>query len=1311
VLFFAWIILFASVAAASGFDEGSSTHSSDGQAPLSYVSARTAAADGLFSAARSDARRPRQPHDTSPVPSTGSYLSGSMGYSSAADLLADGGAGMADVFGVGRLPDARIPVRRQRADGRATRVGNYAGWVRPGPGRGRGRGLNIRESVRPVLIALFCNEMHKNLQENYEEDGVAARALLGLEALRMRTGVSKKALRTRGWALGRSGAVGVLLKLGRARSRTEAYKQPAVTVSVTLQTKGGVKCPVSSCSGPEKCLDAGCVFAADMEVALEAVRSAAEMTLQEVFEVLESSVRGVARAPGTAIPYGATLYTVSRGQGSWPFAVVRRTVAKKWVCIACPTADGDCIHQSAAVAAAAGGGHGGFDDGDDGTPDMRFPDDDPVEEGSQPVAPNNPYMLFSRFFQVHQSRLLRDLVPPTAAQVTRNELVRAAAFSGTILSFPASPTCPYCRVSPSPLKPPIPHECRVEFDDGSVMAEVYSWRCPNCLLRVMPDGREHGLVFSSPFTAYSEAFLFELAVNLSRNGCSLRSSSYLRSGYNELTASTKYAPRSSRLRSVATLRKALTLYLSLVIKGLPLDVSTCAHCVSSSGVIDVLCFDGLQLGYKHKYKRRFHRDTIRTSAIPRASVHAHMVTDSATAKALGSVFNTASKMAAGSSKTVTTVTAMRGYVMAVSTLLGNVSVNGREMTFAGSVQHGMSASTTGRGWCPTVDGGVRPALAAFLRRFFRCELVARSLCTQILAASLDLYRRVPEPLMARIKDEVRARPAELEPAPNTAVAKTEAAQTGGPSALGSSPAAAPFGDGEGGARPMAVDARAELDRPGQPPPGMPPPLPDGSGDVGVRGAESDESEVEESDEELTSADDRVSVDGESPAAPLKYWDTFAPLVQFAELFTEPALADTGGAKGTKLEANMLFRLRPSIPTTAAATLKVVDFVRAVTVDPYVVWAPDGDWGAINALVNVLSSDGFTSKKLAAVLDRSDVCELRLLRAAVACLGPGLERDAGLRPVLADLLTALKETAAAYDAFVVANQVSQPGGDDGMPPGDGDQPPVDDFTKEQMASAHPLECFTPAQYTATWMNTPASVASYKAAYGISDESPEDFLASGVWAPNFPVLRPIPLFYGTAQAATDEPDCNHLMGRENKYTGGTFGAFCTCTHPKCIGVVVLDGSEGQRMPIEFITQRCATLPSQVVYDFSCATLKTALCRLPLVARTVSFLVDRFHWRKNHVSCTKAMNPDSYFSMECINTSSSEERNALSRRQEHHLRLMNQDNFIIFTTYQQALSNVCAMYKDVETELTPSKWPRWYRQKYVDGVGNTERGSAGL
>jgi len=218
---------------------------------------------------------------------------------------------------------------------------------------------------------------------------------------------------------------------------------------------------------------------------------------------------------------------------------------------------------------------------------------------------------------------------------------------------------------------------------------------------------------------------------------------------------------------------------------------------------------------------------------------------------------------------------------------------------------------------------------------------------------------------------------------------------------------------------------------------------------------------------------------------------------------------------------MLVRLQPSIPTTAAEMFKGFDFVRAVTVDPFVVWAPEGDWGAIDALVNVRSSERITSTKLAAVIDRSDFCELRLPRVAVSCLGPGLECDTKLRSVLADLSTALKDTAASYDLFVAAKNLSQPGGDDGMAPSDGEGPPIDHLTEAQMASAHTLECFTTAQYTATWMDTPESVASFKPAYGITYESPEDLLSSGLRVPNFLALRPVSLIYGTAQVANDDP----------------------------------------------------------------------------------------------------------------------------------------------------------------------------------------------
>lgn len=66
-------------------------------------------------------------------------------------------------------------------------------------------------------------------------------------------------------------------------------------------------------------------------------------------------------------------------------------------------------------------------------------------------------------------------------------------------------------------------------------------------------------------------------------------------------------------------------------------------------------------------------------------------------------------------------------------------------------------------------------------------------------------------------------------------------------------------------------------------------------------------------------------------------------------------------------------------------------------------------------------------------------------------------------------------------------------------------------------------------------------------------------------------------------------------------------------KHLGVVVLDKSQSQRMPLEFVVQRVASLTGSIVYDFACAALKGALVRLPHVAKTVVLRVDRFHWRK--------------------------------------------------------------------------------------------------
>lgn len=266
---------------------------------------------------------------------------------------------------------------------------------------------------------------------------------------------------------------------------------------------------------------------------------------------------------------------------------------------------------------------------------------------------------------------------------------------------------------------------------------VMTWTCSLCSYRNVPDGKEHGIIFHLPNTAYCEAFLFELAINLSRQGCATQSTAYLREGFLELSGAHQYMRGAQRLRSITSLRSAVLLYIGLTIKGLPFGVTMCSQCSDESGSMSIMCFDGLQLGYRLKHKKPFHRVSVRCRPLPRASIYALLFQNGALRKALGSVMNVSGEPPLTSSKTVGTLTALRGYVMAVSIFSpvleadedaastdegGDVSIKDGKKSGGKGGKHGGK-----RGWSATRDGGANPALVAFIRQCFRGEHVARSL--------------------------------------------------------------------------------------------------------------------------------------------------------------------------------------------------------------------------------------------------------------------------------------------------------------------------------------------------------------------------------------------------------------------------------------------------------------------------------------------------------------------------------------------------------------------------------------------------------
>lgn len=412
----------------------------------------------------------------------------------------------------------------------------------------------------------------------------------------------------------------------------------------------------------------------------------------------------------------------------------------------------------------------------------------------------------------------------------------------------------------------------------------------------------------------------------------------------------------------------------------------------------------------------------------------------------------------------------------------------------------------------------------------------------------------------------------------------------------------------------------------------------------------------------------------------------------AAVFDEPALADTGGRRGATHASRANISLHPSFPTTVNAAAKVVSFVRALCAETVFPWSSKGDWGAVRLLQSTLHDMNWSEGALEVTLRDPRVRELRILRGAVACLVPAMVALPHVRRSLRTLLCAVVDTAGRYDRFIEADAAAV---DDGEPPP----------TRKDVADGVIGRSIAPGEYDEMWLQA-LLPSSLRDAYG--DErvnAVSDYHRSGIFCPLLPPLRPGLDFKSGGRRTDEDSTCEKDYGCADGWTPGTFGVVCCCSHPKCVAVVVMDGHEGPRMPLDFIVSRLPTLPDSVIYDFACGTHKAAACRVPRVAKLVNTCVDAFHFRSSHKTCSSARCPTSYETLLGFNTSSSEQRNASTRRLKQFITLLNQRNFLTFSAFQQCISNITAMYRDACDEVSATHrlraigWPLWYREAQVN------------
>lgn len=170
---------------------------------------------------------------------------------------------------------------------------------------------------------------------------------------------------------------------------------------------------------------------------------------------------------------------------------------------------------------------------------------------------------------------------------------------------------------------------------------------------------------------------------------------------------------------------------------------------------------------------------------------------------------------------------------------------------------------------------------------------------------------------------------------------------------------------------------------------------------------------------------------------------------------DPGLLDAGGVAGQQRRDNALMRVIPSIPATTAKTSHLIEFIRAVVVDPAVVWAPSGDWAGVQALVAAMSAETFKQSSLDAA-GRSDAVKTqRLLHGAVLTIYPVLCSQPRVRELLRNVLLEICETNERYLRFVIDDVVEQLPGANGQ---------VLAASVEDMAVNCALKAYHPLEYT-------------------------------------------------------------------------------------------------------------------------------------------------------------------------------------------------------------------------------------------------------
>jgi len=175
------------------------------------------------------------------------------------------------------------------------------------------------------------------------------------------------------------------------------------------------------------------------------------------------------------------------------------------------------------------------------------------------------------------------------------------------------------------------------------------------------------------------------------------------------------------------------------------------------------------------------------------------------------------------------------------------------------------------------------------------------------------------------------------------------------------------------------------------------------------------------------------------------------------------------------------------------------------------------------------------------------------------------------------------------------------------------------------------------------------------------------------------------------------CRKHYTKSESHSPGIFTVQCVCSHPKLIGISVMQECEGVSTALSVLLARFRRLPRVCYYDNACNMSKSIILRCPWVNDDCIIVCDRFHYHGH--TCNSIWDPSNYPSCRNHATSGAEAINHVWNFSKSHLRFLRPDNMMPFLAARAVFVNIRASIREFngKTDINAKQFRYFVRNKW--------------